>query len=365
MESQSGLTLTQLAYYGRLFIKFGIVALITLTVGKTFLSAATSYWAATHPAPPPPPTVGFGALPPLRFPAQTASDKPSSYQLQTASGQFPRFKDRAKVFYMPKASLDLLADQKAKEAAANLGYLSAPIILNQRTYRWTKAQPLQSTLEMDLQNSDFSITTNYMSVPELFSNKNLPDADTAVSTVRSFIANGVTLGADIATMSGQTSFLKSFGSDITPAVSVSDANLVEVNIQRPPIDSIYPLFTTKGREGIIHAVLSGGLTGNDQIVELEYRYHPVDYTQPETYPIRSVQSAWQTLQAGQGFIVNKGNTSTATIRNVGIGYYDDFQEQDYLQPIYIFVGDGGFIGYVPAVDPRYIQSSTAQPSTSP
>src|SRR5258708_7586811 len=70
MDKNAGLTLTQLAYYGRKVIKFGSIALVVLIVGRTFLTAAVGYWVATHPAAPPPPTARFGALPQLNFLAQ-------------------------------------------------------------------------------------------------------------------------------------------------------------------------------------------------------------------------------------------------------------------------------------------------------
>src|SRR5258708_32231548 len=111
MEQNSALTLTQLAYFGRLAVKFGIIGLVVLVVGRPFWMAFSSYWIATHPPAPPPPTMGFGYLPALHFPTKSASDKPTTYQLQTPTGGFPRFGDRAKVFLETKSPLSLLADQ--------------------------------------------------------------------------------------------------------------------------------------------------------------------------------------------------------------------------------------------------------------
>jgi hypothetical protein len=61
------------------------------------------------------------------------------------------------------------------------------------------------------------------------------------------------------------------------------------------------------------------------------------------------------MQAGEGYIVDKGENDRAVVRTVKLGYYDDFEEQEYLQPVYIFEGDGGFIGYVSALDPKFQQ----------
>jgi hypothetical protein len=366
MASESGMTLTQLAYFGRIGVKVTIFCLVSLMVGRTFWSAFSAYWRAAHPTPPPPPTAGFGILPTLRFPQKSDSEKPNTYQLQTANGAFPKFGDRAKVFLMPKSAPSLLSDNQAKQMASTFGFVFAPTVLNDRTYRWSKSQPLQSTLEMDIQSFTFSLTTNYLSVPDLFSKQNLPSDKEAATSVRSFLSSGFTLPSDIATSAAQISFLKANGNDVSPAVSFSDADFLAVDIMRDPIDAAIPMYTPDGRKGIVHAVLSGGLTGKSQIVQLDYHYHPVNYSSVETYGLRSPQSAWQVMQSGEGYVANKGTGSgagagttggsanTAVIRTVSLGYYDDYQEQDYLQPIYVFEGDGGFLGYVPAVDPRFV-----------
>nr|MDQ3009040.1 hypothetical protein [bacterium] len=79
-----------------------------------------------------------------------------------------------------------------------------------------------------------------------------------------------------------------------------------------------------------------------------------------TYPLRSTESAWRIVQAGEAVIVNAGLQEHATVRSVSLGYFDSFNEQEYLQPIYIFEGDGGFMAYVSAIDTKFIQAGTAQ-----
>jgi hypothetical protein len=115
---------------------------------------------------------------------------------------------------------------------------------------------------------------------------------------------------------------------------------------------------------VIHAVLTGALGNKDQIVELEYGYQKLDYSQVHTYPLRDVSLAWQTLQAGEGYIANKTSTGSAVIRDISLGYYDDTNEQDYAQPVYVFRGDGDFIGLVPAVDAGYLTKEGSSSETN-
>lgn len=356
MPEEVGPTLTNVTFMGRQFIKFGLIFLVVLMVGRITINGIVAYWKATHPEPPPPPTVGFGTLPAIKFPSQSEDEKPSSYKLETATGTTPEFGDRAKVFFMPKATASLLADQNAKAVAAKLGYVFTPTTITTELYRWNKSQPLLSTLEMNIRTISFSITSNYLSLPEILVNTQTPSGFDAISKVKSALDSAELLPEDVATASGEIVYLKSLGGELAPAVSQSDADFIQVDLNRNPIDGVYRMFTEEGYTGTINAILTGAYDSKESIVELNYNYHEVNYDQIHTYPIRTSQSAWQLLQAGEGYIANKGTQDNAVIRSVTLGFYDSFEEQEYLQPIYVFENkETGFVGYIPAVDPKYIQ----------
>ena len=68
-------------------------------------------------------------------------------------------------------------------------------------------------------------------------------------------------------------------------------------------------------------------------------------------------TAWEELQAGRGFIARYPTNGAISIvvRQVYLGYYDSFDPQMYLQPVFVFEGDNGFLAYVPAVIPEWIE----------
>ncbi len=360
MAAKQGLTLTDVTRIGRQAVKVTGILLVVLIVGRTFWGAFAAYWRATHPEPPPPPTVGFGRLPQLSFPLKDASEKPTNITLETATGTLPDFGDRAKVFFMPQSSLSLLADERAKQVAASQGFVFQPEILGTTAYRWNKSQPLESTLELDIQTLELEFTTNFLSRPDLLGQSQLPDEFQAVSNVKSFLSASDLLAPDLATASGEVVYLKALGGDLVEAVSLSDADYLEVDLNRTPVDGTYRMYTPEGLTGIVHAIVSGAFNGKDSVVQLEYRYQSLDRQQVHTYPIRTSQDAWQVLRSGEGYVADKGLDDAAVIRRVSLGYYDDYQEQSYLQPIYVFEGDNGFLGYVPAVSAEYIISNQVQ-----
>lgn len=354
-SKNTGPTLSDITLVGRAGVKVVAIGIVVLMVGRTLLSAAISYWKATHPEPPPPPTMGFGALPPIAFPRQSSSDKPESYVLETKTGTLPNLGDRAKVFFMPKSSISLLADEEARKIAANIGYVYEPQKLNDRVYRWSKSQPLESVLELDIQTHVMGIGTNYLSRPDLLTAGNLPEGASAVESVKSLLSRATLLPSDMATVAGEITYLKSAGTTVIPAVSYSDADYVQVDLNRNPIDNRFRMYTPEGLIGTVTAIVS---RGKESIVQLKMRYQPVDYSQVHTYPLRSTQSAWKLLQAGEGYIADKGKTSQAVIRQVELAYFDAFSEQEYLQPIYVFKGDGDFLGFISALDPQVYQTKT-------
>lgn len=347
--------LTKATHYGRLIVKFGSIGLVALIVGRMLFTAFVAYWKATHPEPPAPPTVGFGRLPAISFP-EVEYALPESYTLQIAKSAIPPFQDKIGVYFMPKPSLSLLGLEGAKQRAARLGFLFEPEALSSSVYRWTKTQPLVSSLELDIASNHFTLTTDFLSRPELLEEPLIPDQSQAVQTVKNFLKAADLLPADVASASGTVTYLKALGGTLKPAVSQSDADFVAVDINRVPIQTQYAMVTEDAETGTIHAILSG--TGNqsaDAVVSLQFIYYPIDYTQMHTYPLRDVNSAWELLQAGEGFVANPGTEETAVVRSISLAYYESFEYQPYLQPVYVFLGDNGFVGYVPAINPAYIQ----------
>lgn len=355
--TNTGLTLTDATRFGRSFVKYGGIFIVVLIVGRVFLRSATAFWKAMNPPPPPPPTVGFGRLPAISFPYQIIEDQPQSYRLETASGTTPSFGDRAKVFLMLRSTPNLLADQRAREIAATYNFIFEPEVVGSNIYRWQKSQPLETKLEMNIFNNNFEISSNYLSKPELLSGNKLPDDFEAVRLVKDFLKNSDLLPRDIATAAGEIVYLKSLGGEVLPAVSYSDADFLQIDLNRVPIDDRHRMYGPDGYKGSAHAIISGALNGKDSIVAMEFSYQEVDYQQMETYPVTSSQEALRSLQAGKGYIASyEDQEEEVIIRQVSLGYYQSNEEQDYLQPVYVFEGDNDFIGYVPATAAEYIQT---------
>ncbi len=354
-QESSKFTLTQAKTVSKNALLFGSLGLVAFLVFWFASGAFIRYWVATHPAPPPPPTVGFGVLPAPKFPVNPDSAKPKKYVLETPTGRLPEFSDRASVFFMPKNSPGLLDAEEAKQFIAKYDFTGEPELLDSRTYRWQKTQPLFTTIDYDVQDQVFSYKSDFSSRPELLLESELPTKFDAISEVKSFISKAIRLQPEIATASGSFAFVKSVGADLVPAVSVSDADFVTVDIDRTPIDGQFKTYTDRDGKGVIHALV-GNIKNAEKILQLDFYYYPIDYSVIHTYPLRPIKQAWDLFQGGEGYISHPVSSDQATIREVSLGYYDSTEPQMYLQPIYVFSGDDGFLGFVPALDPNYLNT---------
>ncbi len=353
-KQTTGLTLSDATSYGRKALLFIGIGTVTYLILRMLLIAAVNYYKAMNPPPPPPPTVGFGRLPVIVFPSMSEEDLSKEYTLETARNRLPEFPDRAKVFEMEIPSPSLLADEKARKIASKYGFSDEPEMLDVNNYRWIKYGSLESIFEINLINYNFSLITDYHSRPELISVKKLPDKHEAVQAVKSYLKRSDSLPEDVATASGDVSYVRVLAGELLPAVSLSDANFVQVDINRVPVDNHIAMYTPEGTTGVVSAVISGALEGDDRIVQLDYRYQPTKSGSVHTYPLKPITQAWKELQSGEGYIASGVDLKKVTIRDVVLGYYEGFEEQSYLQPIYVFSGDEDFLAYIHAIDSKYL-----------
>ncbi len=350
-------TLSDVTAVGRKVVKYTIISLVTFMILRLLVSSFAAWWKATHPEPPPPPTVGYGKLPAINFPDQELENN-FEYKLETAKNVLPKFPDRAKVILMAKFRPSLLADERVKDIASTYGFEGEPEMLDSYNYRWIRYQPIEKVFDINLYNYNFSLSSDFLTRPELLSGSGLPDDAKAITETKNFLSRTDLLPPDLATASGSVKYAKALGGEMIEAVSLSNADFLQVDLNRVPVDNNYEIYTPKGKEGIVRAVIAGNLKGRETIVSYEYRYQPVDYADFETYPLQPISQAWENLKSGQAYVAQYDqleDDKEVVIRKVVLGYFDDFSEQKYLQPMYVFLGDDNFVAYVEAIEAKYYE----------
>lgn len=132
------------------------------------------------------------------------------------------------------------------------------------------------------------------------------------------------------------------------------ANLVEVDFYRPDIDT-YPMVSPKYFNSHNYVLLAFFPGGRYKILKAQVKFFEKSDEQVGMYPLRTGEEAYSMLQKGKGFVVsNPQGLKNVTVRKMFLGYFDPDIYQEYLQPVYVFLGDGDFVGYVSAVNDQYL-----------
>lgn len=298
------------------------------------------------PKPPPPPTVSYGRLPALDFPKKDNLPK-LEYTVETASGELPKVPNQAKVYFMPKFASTFNSLDDTRQKAATLGYPVELEKVNDTLYKFSDKGSI-GKLDINTVSKAFTISYDLSADPSPLSARP-PAPEVALSAAKSLLDAADLMPVDL-TGPTTNAFLKVEAGKLAPAISLSEAVFIKVNLFRKNYDEI-PSVTSNPDEANVWFMVGGG----NKMIAAQYRYFPVDEEQFSTYPIKTPQEAVNELIGGGGFVAKLGlnETGKVTIRKIYLGYYDSGKEQGFYEPVYILEGDRGFIAYVPAVTSDY------------
>lgn len=347
----SGTSLSHMAAFGRKFVIYGAIIVGILIFGRWFLTFAARTYRAINPPPTPAPTMGFGRIPAPAFPTQLPDDRPDQFELGTVGNQFPSYGTQIAVYFMPSAQPNLLALDRAKEKAAALEFVFAPEKVSTDIYRWRRSLPLPATLEIDIINSTINMNVDWASSVTLLNQRMIPSEQQVTTELRTILRSIELLQPDTATATPRITYVKALAGELRPVSSVSEADFVQADLFRNAPQDI-PTVTSKKQKGVIQVLFSGSRNQGERILNFQSQYYPVSWANFHTYPLQSARQAFQSLQAGGGYISSPIAGETAVIRTIYLAYFEPSQPQNYYQPVYVFEGDNGFQALVPALNPQ-------------
>lgn len=344
------MNLTEIAFYTRGAIKYTIIFIILLIVGRLAWNVGFDIYISYFPPEPPPPTIAWGKLPTLHFP-----EKPGlpafSYALQTATGELPNFTNQMPVYFMPKQQISFLKLEEAQGLASTLRFSGSGVPLSETIYRFSR-EGTSLTLDINTVNKTLSVNYRLSDTPELLTLKPKSQED-AAREARSFLSSASLLTEDLQKGTTSLEFLRVDGDQLVTASSLSEANFVRVNFFRQPVGEV-PVVTPNRKKANVWFLVTGSEDRDLRIIAGEYHYFPIDLAQSSTYPLKTAQAAWDELVTGKAYIAHYPAIDTKiTVRKIYPAYYDSGTAQGFLQPVVVFEGDGGFVAYVSAVTPEF------------
>lgn len=350
-------SLTEVAYQTRRGINWAILLFFAYFVLRFFWIMLVAFWLFIFPPKAPPPNHAFGKLPALSFPSPTASPSAGlTFTLQTISGGLPNASGSARVYFMPKAAANLLAITKTQDFAERLGLNRTPVQQTRTVYQFTDPQSTIRKLQYDIVSNNFLLKYQYQLDTGIFGEGKIRDPKQIQQDATSYLDSIGVFTEDFSAGYQTTTLLSLVGNTLVPVQNLSQADATRVDLFRRPIGG-FKLMTPHPDEGEIRMIVTGSPNQKHKFIDITYTYWPVDYQTFATYKLKPIAQAWQELQSGQGYVAAypDNNDPTAVIRTAYLAYYDNFDPQNFLQPIYVFEGDHGVAAYVPAIDPAWTE----------
>lgn len=344
-------TLTHTAYVSRKIIKFGGFGVLGLVIIYWIGGMAWMAWLAAHP-PYVAPTVRFRILPKIVFSQKQIAKK--DFTLELPNDAFPKFKDQANVYVIYRSKSVIGALEETKKTAELIGFKSPPTEQSTGIYQFNDTAT-NRTLTMNVLADSFKLNYDYLNDQTLLNPENMPNNTEAISLAKAFLSQAGKLYKDLDEGESKISYWKiGFGS-LTEIKGLSDANIIRVDFFRKQLDSEKNIVSENLDKSSVSVLLSGSGVAAKKIVEVNYKYVNVDDSAPSTYPIKTPEMAFADMKTGYYWPATDVEAKTVTIRKVSLAYFEPITPVQFLQPVYVFEGDGGFVGYVPAVTEKYTE----------
>jgi len=315
------------------------------------LVTAVKAWQAAHP-PYVAPTVRFGILDKVVFPEKELSKK--NFTAELANDKFPDYRDQANVYVIYRSKSAVGALEESKKTAALMSFNKEPREISTGNYLFNDTVSGRS-LTMNVLESSFKLSYPYLSDQMLLNPEKMPSQDEAISSAKSFLQQIGKLSSDLDEGESKVSFWKISFDGLKEVGGLSEANIVRVDFFRKKLADDIQIVSTDIDKASVSVLVSGSSVAAKKIVEVNYKHVDVDTSaaSASTYPIKTSEEAFSDLKSGDYWPASDIAKDSVVIRKIYLAYFEPVNLTQFLQPVYVFEGDGGFVAYVRAITDKY------------
>ncbi len=267
----------------------------------------------------------FGVLPKLDFPPDPVSSSNYSYALDTQTGDFPTLPTQLKVYFIPQAGISLLAPERAKQLASQLGFNNGPQILSETRYKFDDG--IKGAILIDLPTGNFHFQKGESSESATLKPGFINSSDQLINDFREYLGGNKLVPDDI--RSGR------FGITFD---AIENNKAKTATISATPADFNTLPVVTSGQYGLIRAFVNNNPDNQKRYLQLDYTHWIIDESSFSSYALKAPKEALQDLQSGNGHVVIEPLKPQVSISDVYMGYYESEVYSPYLQPVYVFEG---------------------------
>ena len=290
----------------------------------------------------------FGKISLPEIPQSTTSAS-LKFTLDTIQGVPVTATETAKVFFLPQFNPRFGYREKIYLIAKNFGF-NTEIVKHKLLDKLATFTDEEKTLSIDISNFNFKFDKKVDN--ELFSSPHLtiPTKTIIENKAIDFLKKIGRYPDELGKGTTNVIYLKyNPGNQNFVNVEKRDqAQLVEVDFYRPNIDD-FSIVTPKFFSSQNYVIML--FQGADyQIIKSQVAFFEKSEDQVGVYSIKTGDQAWAELNNGKGLVVaGTQGQRNIVIKSMKLGYFDPDIYQNYLQPVYVFLGEGNFAAYVPAV----------------
>lgn len=345
------MSLTQVAYTSRNAIKYGGIGLVGFLFFYSGMGLAIKEYKRRNP-PYVEPTVRYGVIDKVFFPEKEFQKKEFEYELPNDT--FPKYKDQAKVYVIYRSKSIIGALEEGKKTAATMNFLSEPKETGIGIYVFNDSNTGRS-LTMNVLQSSFKLSYPYLTDQLLLNSEQMPNKEQAISTATNFLEQTGKLSPDLVEGEKKVSFWKINFDGLKEVTALSEANIIRVDFFRKKLVDDFQVVAMEVGKAPVSILISGSSVAAKKVVEVNFQHVNVDTSEASssTYPIISSKEAFENLKMGNYWPAKDNSSNKVIIRKIYLAYFEPVNLTQFMQPVYVLEGDGGFVAYVRAVTDTY------------
>lgn len=248
------------------------------------------------------------------------------------------------------------------------GYLETVFLMAKNTGFDTEVDPYNlsgnvvdftgqnKTLTVDITNFNFRFETDYSLDTSFFENPIVPDVESAQQDARGYLDKVGRYPEDLKQGTVNVIYLAHTEGkkDFVVVNNIREADVVEVDFFRPEVDT-HPMVAPRYFNSQNFVVIAYP-NGVPVVIKSQVQHFEKDTATVGTYPLISGDEAWSQFTTGKGTIIaNQNQGNSIRITDMYLGYLDVEEYQEYIQPIYVFLGENNFVGWIPALSQQYLK----------
>jgi hypothetical protein len=343
------MTLTELSYYSRKFTPFGIIAILVVLIFyyiiKIIITLPTTpieQGAQINPV--------FGKIKkPVIKDAKDSSG--ITFTLDTIEGKPIDAPETANVYFLPPSNTKVGYRIGSENMAKILG-------IDVETAKRTVEAPFYTFTDdrqkLAVNIATFNFNYQYEIRPDdpFLKTAKIPSSTEIINKSTDFLRSMGRYPEELS--KGKTNIIYLSYNVDTKELSITnspeEANMVEVDFYRPDIDE-HPIVSPKYFNSQNY-VLMMFYENTYKVIRAQVLFFEKSTEQVGKYPLKTGQEAFEELKKGKAIVSQRPEgVKNLTIKEMILGYFDPDEYQEYLQPVYVFLGDKDhpFVGFVPAV----------------